>query len=66
MPRKSPSHVTGPKATQFLEPTKFNKSFVPFGDRLDFLSDERQHLNTGKLRILPPLGLKKPFSEETS
>lgn len=25
----------------------------PYGDRLDFLSFERQHLQTGKLSILP-------------
>lgn len=29
--------------------------FKPFGDRIDFLSPERQHLNSGKLRILAPL-----------
>lgn len=44
-----------PDSTQFLEPTRFNKSFTAFGDRLNFLSDEKQHLATGRLRILPPL-----------
>lgn len=29
--------------------------FKAFGDRLDFLSPERQQLNSGKLRILAPL-----------
>lgn len=33
--------------------------FVPFGDRLDFLSPERQHLNTGRLKILPPSNPEK-------
>lgn len=32
----------------------WHRDFVSFGDRLNFLSPERQHLNTGKLRILPP------------
>lgn len=32
---------------------------VPFGHRLDFLSPEKQHLNTGKLKIMPPLNDKK-------
>lgn len=44
-----------PRATQFMEAPRWNKTFVPFGDRLNFLSDERQHLATGRLRILPPL-----------
>ena len=39
---------------RMLEAPVWNKAFVPFGDRLDFLSPERQHLNTGRLRILPP------------
>lgn len=33
--------------------------FTPFGDRLDFLSPERQHLNTGRLKILPPSNPEK-------
>lgn len=33
--------------------------FQAFGDRLNFLSVERQHLNTGKLRILPPSNPEK-------
>ena len=32
---------------------------VPFGHRLDFLSPEKQHLNTGKLKILPPYEKRK-------
>lgn len=32
---------------------------VPFGNRLDFLSPEKQHLNTGRLKIMPPLQDKK-------
>ena len=32
---------------------------VPFGHRLDFLSPEVQHLNTGKLKIMPPLNPEK-------
>lgn len=30
-----------------------------FGDRLDFLSPEKQHLNTGRLAILPPSNPEK-------
>lgn len=30
------------------------KGWQPFGDRLGFLSLDRQHLNTGRLRIQPP------------
>lgn len=33
--------------------------FRPFGDRINFLSPEAQHLNTGRLMILPPYGVKK-------
>lgn len=42
-----------------LPQVAWGRSFVPFGDRLDFLSPEVQHLNTGRLSILPPLGVKK-------
>lgn len=38
----------------YMEATKWNKQFLPFGDRLDFLSPEKRHLETGSLRILPP------------
>jgi hypothetical protein len=37
----------------------WNKAFVPFGDRLNFLSEERQHLATGTLRVLPARRPKK-------
>lgn len=33
--------------------------FQGFGDRLNFLSPEAQHLHDGRLRILPPRGEKK-------
>lgn len=32
---------------------------VPFGHRLDFLSPEKQHLNTGRLKIMAPLHPEK-------
>ena len=37
----------------------WRKEFVPFGDRLNFLSPEVQHLNTGRLSIMPPRGERK-------
>jgi hypothetical protein len=33
--------------------------FAAFGDRLDFLSPEVQHLNTGTLKIMPPRNPEK-------
>lgn len=36
-----------------MEAPVWNKAFVPFGDRLNFLSPESQHAFTGRLRILP-------------
>lgn len=45
--------------TTWLEAPRWHKSFVSFGDRLNFLSPEAQQLNTGKLRILPPRGERK-------
>lgn len=54
-----------PESSQFLEAPRWDKTFIPFGDRLNFLSEERQHLATGRLRILPPLNRKKRYSEET-
>lgn len=32
--------------------------FKPFGDRINFLSPEVQHLHTGRLKILPARGDK--------
>lgn len=49
--------------SRYMEPTRWNKTFIPFGDRLDFLSPENQHLNTGRLRILPPRGDKPAIRE---
>lgn len=47
----------------WLEAPKWDKTFRGFGDRLNFLSDERQHLATGKLRILPSRGERKRYGE---
>lgn len=41
------------RTTPYLEPTKYDKSFTPFGDRLDFLSPEQAQLHDGKMRLLP-------------
>ena len=52
-----------PADRTWLEAPRWNKNFVPFGDRLDFLSAEKQHLNTGHLRILPPRGERKRYGD---
>lgn len=43
----------------WLEAPKWNEKFKAFGDRVNFLSEESQHLATGKLRILPPRNPEK-------
>lgn len=44
---------------RYLESTVWQKQFEPFGDRLNFLSPEARHAETGRLRILPPRGERK-------
>lgn len=38
---------------------KQREGWQPWGDRFHFLSPEGQHAMTGKMRLLPPRGLKK-------
>lgn len=38
---------------------KEREEFKPFGHRLDFLSPEQKHLQTGTLAILPPMNKEK-------
>lgn len=46
------SHYSPAMKMESVRPV-WGKQFVPFGDRMNFLSPERQHLQTGKLAILP-------------
>lgn len=48
---------------RYMEVPKWRKEFTAFGDRLDFLSEERQHLQTGRLKILPAKNPKRGRDE---
>ncbi len=58
MSKKSNSPRKKPK--RYLEAPRWNDQFTPFGDRLNFLSEEGQHAVTGKLKILPPKDPRRP------
>jgi hypothetical protein len=42
----------------------WSSQFVPFGDEVNFLSPEQQHLATGNMKILPPVNPEKRHREE--
>lgn len=56
---QSPSAPERPQRSASPVEWSSRHGFQAFGDRLNFLSPERQHLQTGTLRILPPANPEK-------